>query len=232
MIARLPAILIGSVLAASSAQAAERNFSVSSFDRIRVDGPFKVRLTTGVAPFARATGSATAIDRVSIDLQGRTLVVRRNPSASGGYPGQAPGPVEIAVGTHELSAAWVNGAGALAIDRVKGLSFDLALQGVGTAAIGQANVDQLKIGISGAGGVTIAGTSPKLTAIVRGTSTLDAGALATKDALVGAEGAAAVRVNASNSAKVDVRGTSSVDVSGNPACTVSVEGSGVVTGCR
>ena len=231
MKAWLPALCMAAI-AASPAMAAERNFSVTSFDRVRVDGPYKVKLTTGVPPFAVATGSAIAIDRVSVSVEGRTLIVRQNPGSWGGYPGEAPGPVEIEVGTHELSQAWLNGSGTLAIDRIRGLTFDLALQGSGSAAIGDADVDQMKIGISGAGSVTIAGKAPKLTAVVRGTSTLDAAGLTAKDALVGAEGPSDVRVLATATAKVDARGTTSVAVGGNPSCTVKAEGSAVVTGCN
>jgi hypothetical protein len=217
---------------ASPAAAAERNLSVTSFDRIRIDGPFKVRLATGVSPFAKVSGSPAAIDAVSVDQQGRTLIVRGNPSSWGGnYPGQARGPVEISVGTQDLSAAWVNGPGSLAVDKIKGLSFDLAVQGSGAAAVANAKVDQMKIAISGVGTVSIAGTAPKLTAIVRGTSSLDASGLAVKDATVGAEGPAQVRVTASNTAKVDARGVSVVDVAGGAACTVKAQGSAVVTGC-
>ena len=50
------------LLAAAPASAAERNYSVSSFDRIRVDGPYRVTLTTGVSPFAKASGSNAGID--------------------------------------------------------------------------------------------------------------------------------------------------------------------------
>jgi hypothetical protein len=218
--------------AAAPAHGAERSFSVTSFDKVRVDGPFRVTVTTGVAPFASVRGSAAAIDRVSVGVEGRTLVVRSNGSSWGGYPGEAVGPVEIRVGTHEIAAAFLNGAGALAIDRVKGLSFDLAVQGSGSAAIGNAAVDQFKIGISGAGSATVSGAAPKMTAVLRGTSTLDASALAVKDATLGAEGASVIQAKATNSAKVDARGTASVEISGDPACTVTAQGSAVVTGCR
>ena len=231
MKALLPALL-AAALAASPATAAERNFSVPSFERIRVDGPYKVSLKTGVAPFAIASGSAEAIDAVSIGVEGQTLIIRKNPSSFGGYPGKAPGPVEIEVGTHDLSTAWLNGSGSLAIDRVRGLSFDLAVQGSGSASIGSTDVDQFKIGISGAGNATVAGKAPRLTAIVRGTSKLDAGALTAKDALIGVEGPSDVRVIATATAKIDARGTSTVEIGGNPACTVKAEGSATVTGCH
>lgn len=231
MRALLPAICL-TALVAAPAQAAERNYSVTSFDRIRVEGPYKVKLRTGVAPFAVANGSPAALDRVSVGVQGRTLVVSTSASGWGGYPGSSPGPVEIEVGTHDLSTAWVNGSGSLSIDNVRGLSFELALQGSGSAAVGKADVDQLRIGISGSGSATVSGKSTRLTAIVRGTSSLDAASLVAKDALVGAEGPSDVRVVASATAKIDARGASTVAVGGNPACTVKAEGSAVVSGCR
>ena len=73
---RLPFFFV--VLAvAAPAPAATRNFGVTGFDRIRVDGPYKVRLATGIAPFAKASGSMAALDRVAIEVQGRTLKIGR-----------------------------------------------------------------------------------------------------------------------------------------------------------
>ena len=217
---------------ASQVGAAERTLSVTTFDKVRIDGPYRVRVTTGVSPFARVSGSSAAIDGVSVDQQGKTLIVRSNPSSWGGnYPGQPRGPVEISVGTQDLAAAYVNGPGSLSVDRIKGLLFDLSVQGSGSAAIADARVDQMKVAISGVGTVSIAGAAPKLTALVRGTSALDASGLAVKDVTVGAEGPAQVRLNASNSAKVDARGVSSVEIAGGAACTVKAQGSAVVTGC-
>ena len=220
------------IAAAAPADAATRNFGVSGFDRIRVDGPYKVQVTTGVAPFAIATGGSTGLDSVAIEVQGRTLVVRVNRSSWGGYPGEAKGPVEIAIGTHELTAAWLNGSGSLAIDRARGLSFDLSVQGAGSASIGKVAVDQLKISMSGTASATLAGTAPKLTAVVRGVSTLDAAGLVSKDAVIGAQGPATVKATVTGTAKVDAQGAASVALDGRPACKVNASGSATVTGCR
>lgn len=228
------AILVSSLalLAASPAAAAERSLSVTSFDRIRVDGPFRVTLKTGVAPFAKISGSSAAIDRVSVDVQGRTLVVRPSLSSWGGYPGEATGPAEIVVGTHDLSQAWLNGAGSLSIDRVRGLSFGFDLQGSGSIAIVNLDVDQLRVGLNGAGSATLSGKAPKLTAIVRGVSSLDAEALQVKDAAIGAEGPAQIKASVTGTVKLDARGTSTIDIAGNPSCTVTAQGSATVTGCN
>jgi hypothetical protein len=227
--------LLASIAVAALAQpadAATRNFGITSFEKVRVEGPFKVRLTTGVAPFASASGSPGAIDKVAIEMRGNTLLVHSSTSSWGGYPGQGTGPVEISLGTHDLNAAWLNGSGALAIDRIKGLSFDLSVQGSGAATIGRADVDQLSIAVVGTANATLAGRAGMVTAVVRGISNLDASNLATKDATIGAEGSATVAANVSNSVKVDGNGPVTMHFTGGPACTLRVGGSATVTGCK
>ncbi len=227
-----PLLLLAASLLATPAAAATRNFGISSFDRVRVDGPFRVRLVTGKAPFARASGGAAALDGVKIEVQGRTLVVKAIQSAWGGYPGQSNGPVEIELGTHELTAAWLNGSGTLHIDQVKALSFELSVQGAGAGGIAQANIDQLRIAVGGTATALVAGRSGKLTAVVRGVSTLDASKLQAKDADIAAEGPATVLASVSNAAKVNGSGVATVTLAGNPACTARMIGSASVSGCR
>lgn len=221
------------LIAAAPAGAATRNYSVTSFDRIRVDGPYQVALKTNVAPFARASGAQASIDALSIRVEGRTLIVRADSSSGwGGYPGEGRGPVTIEIGTHDLTNAWINGAGALSIDRVKGLNFDVTVLGSGTARIDAAHVDHLRVGLSGAASSRIAGRALKLTATVRGTSSLDAESLAVKDAVIAADGPATVRASVSGSAKVDALGLAAVTLAGTPSCTVKSHGSATVTGCK
>jgi hypothetical protein len=235
MIDRLPILallVLASLPAAAAAPATERSYSITGFDRIRVDGPYKVTLKTSVAPFARATGTAAALDGVSVKVEGRTLVIREGTGGWGGYPGEGRGPVTIDVGTHDLSAIYINGAGALDVDRVRGLSFEVSIQGSGVARIDQVDVDQMKVGVSGAGTTRLAGRTAKLTATVRGTSTFEGDGLRVTDAVIGAEGPSTVRAQVTNSAKVDASGLVSVTLTGDPACTVRARGSASVTGCK
>ena len=220
------------ILAAAPAGAANRNFGVSGFDRIRVDGPYRVSVTTGVPASAIASGSTAALDGVAIDVQGRTLIVRSGRQSWGGYPGTAKGPVEIRIGTHDLNTVWVNGSGSVAIDKVRGLSFDLSIQGSGSVTIGSVAVDQFKLGMSGSSSVSLSGQAPKLTAIIRGMSQLDASGLKVKDAVIGAEGPATIKANVTGSAKVDAQGTTAIELAGGPSCTVRAAGSASVSGCK
>ena len=165
-------------------------------------------------------------------MEGRTLIIRRNPSTWGGYPSQTAEPVVLSVGTHDLSSASLNGAGSLLIDRVKGLTFALSAQGAGRADIGEVQADRLVVALSGTVISRIAGKTLKLTAIVRGASSLDASGLAVKDALLSAEGPAQLAAAASDTARVDASGTAQVALTGRPACTLKVLGSSTVSGCR
>lgn len=217
---------------AAPATAATRNFGISSFDKVRVEGPFKVTLITGVAPYDRAIGSPAAIDRVAIEVRGTTLVVHNSLDSWGGYPGKDSGPVEISVGTHDLTAAWLNGSGMLDIDRVKGLSFGLSVQGSGAGEIHRVEVDQLTVSIGGTASAKLAGQVGKLTAVLRGTSSLEASDLAAKDATIGAEGTATIEASVSNSVTIDASGPATVQLTGRPSCTIRARGSASVSGCR
>ncbi len=226
-------ILAALLLSATPAAAADRNFGVSGFDRVRVDGDYKVTLTVGVAPFARASGSSRALDPVDVVVEGRTLIVRSNKSASwGGYPGESAGPVEIMIGTHELTAAYVNGAGSLNINQVRGLKFEASAQGAGSIAIAGVDVDQFQLGLAGAASARLAGKALKLTAMVRGSSALDGEELTVKDAVIGAQGPAIVKLTATQTAKVDAIGVAAVTLTGKPSCIVTTKGSASVSGCR
>jgi hypothetical protein len=235
MIDRLPILALlalASLPAAAAPPATQRNFSVTGFDRIRIDGPYKVTLKTNVSPFARATGTAASLDGVSVKVEGRTLVIREGTGGWGGYPGERRGPVTIDVGTHDLSAIYINGPGALDVDKVKGLSFEISIQGSGMARIDAVDVDQMKVGVAGAGTTRLAGREARLTASVRGTSAFDGDSLSVKDAVIGAEGPSTVRAQVTNSARVDANGLVSVTLTGEPACTVKARGSANVTGCK
>ena len=198
MIDRLPilALLALASLPAASRSAArtgQRNYSVTSFDRIRIDGPYQVELRDQCR--ALCAGQRVArFPRRRFD-QGRRPHPG-HPAGSGGwggYPGEGRGPVTIEVGTHDLGTAWINGAGALASTGSRGLSFDLSIQGSGIAPHREVEVDQMKVGVSGAGTIRLAGRVGKLTTTVRGTSSFDADGLEVKDAVIGAEGPSTVR---------------------------------------
>lgn len=219
---------------ASTAQAAStttRNFGIRSFEKIRVEGPYRVTLKTGVPPFARARGPQAALDRIDFEMRGDMLLVRSGPFAKN-PAAAALAPVEVELGTHDLSSAALTGAGSLAIDKVKGLKFDLSVQGAGTTDIAQVAVDQLSINLGGNAAARLSGKSQRMTAILRGLSTVELSGLQVSDAVFGAEGPSTVRATVTKAAKIDGRGTASFVLAGRPSCTLNVQGSVSVSGCK
>jgi len=219
--------------AASPASAATRNFTITGFEQVRVEGPFRVTLTTGVPPRASATGAQGALDRIAIDVVGRTLVIHSDISAWGEQSqSDDAGPVDIQIGTHDLTAAALTGSGLLQIDKVTALSFTASVQGSGMIGMGKADVDQLSVNLTGGGSATVGGRAGTLTVSALGTSVFDGAALATKDATITAQGPTTVKAAVSNSATIQASGPATVTLTGNPACTTRAGGSASVTGCR
>lgn len=214
------------------AHAGTRNFGITGFTKVRIDGPYKVTLTTGVPPFARANGSPTALDRLAIEVRGDTLVVHSDRDAWGGYPGVDPGPVEVSVGTHELSDAALNGSGSLAINRVRGLTFGLAVLGSGAAEINEVAADQLNVSLAGTTNVKLSGRTKRLTAVVRGLAALDAAKLSAPEAHIVAQGSATIDAVAAQSARVEASGPATIRLAGRPSCELQVNGSATVSGCK
>jgi len=214
--------------AASSAAAAERRYSVTDFDRVQVDGPYQVTVQTGLSSAARAEGSAEALERLAVDVQDRTLRVRRNASAWGGYPGDRSGPVRISLTTRDLRAASVVGAGGLAVDRARGLRVDLSVSGSGRLEVGAVEADNLVVGLLGGGRITLAGRARQLKATVQGSGDLAAAGLRADDARILAETAGRVTVAVSRTVKLTAAGPGDVEIIGNPSCTVDAKGSGSI----
>lgn len=212
----------------SPAIAAQRSYTVTDFDRIRIDGGFTVVLTTGVAPFGKAVGPADSLDSLSLDVEDRTLIIRPNADWGSNRSG---GPVSITVGTHDLRSVWINGSGNLKVDHVAGPSLIVAVQGTGGATIAGIAVDSLKVSMAGSGTLALAGKALSATTSLLGSSALDASALTVRDAIVSANGAALVSLNATQTAKVAASGPATIDLSGSPACTVHADGSAQVSGC-
>lgn len=208
--------------------AAERGYSVTDFDRVRIDGPYKVTIATGRSPSGRAIGSQAGIDGVSVDLQGRTLIVRRNSQTWGGYPGKSAGPVEVRLTTHGLRAATLNGAGSLAIDTIKGQTIDLTVSGSGLLKVGAVAADRLNVTVVGNGRAEVAGKAAIAQLGVRGTGAIDAETLIAKDARIVADGPGDITVAATATASVVSNGAGNITVLGSPTCTIKASGSGEV----
>lgn len=215
-------------LLASPAFAAERRYTITDFDRIHVEGPFQVTLTTGKGVSALATGDAQALERVSIEVQSRTLKIKPNRSAWGGYPGKSAGAVKLAVTTHELRGATLIGSGSLTVDKARGMKFDAAVSGSGRITVGTVEADVLTLGLLGAGKLSVAGKAKTIKATVTGAGELDGTGLTAEDAEIVADTSGAIGLGVRRAVKLTATGAGDVTIAGTPACTVDNKGAGSI----
>ncbi|RHW18677.1 DUF2807 domain-containing protein [Sphingomonas gilva] len=225
MLTRLVLLLL---LLAAPAAAAERSYSVTDFDRIRVEGPFRITVTTGSAVTARAEGDQRALDGLVLRVDGRTLVVRMGDRGWGGYPGETPPPPSIRLTAPNLRAAVVTGGAVLDISAMKAPRVDLTLTGSGSITAPAIEADRLVASLMGTGRLVMGGRALIASVQSRGAGDIDASALAVGDLTVNSESAGEAKFNAERSVRVVSLGAGAISVAGDAACTVQSTGVGPV----
>ncbi len=203
-----------------AADARDRTVMLTSFDRVRVEGPFDVTLTTGKGAGGVLSGDDRASDGVNMRVEGRTLIVSAGANGWGGYPGDARGQVKVRVTTPMLRAAAVAGGGQLRIDRMRSQSVDLSVAGAGALAVAAIEADQLNATMNGTGVLTLGGTAGRARFTNSGTGAIDAGKLVARDLIVMSQGMGSGAFNARHTADISAMGLGSIAVSGSAKCTI------------
>lgn len=222
------ATLIAGTLA-SPAMAAERTVAIGSFDRVRIDGPFDVRIAAGRSPGGTITGDTRAIETVDLRVDGTTLVIQRGSGGWAEQPRAAPAaPIMVTLGTTQLTAALVIAGGRLAVKQMRGDRIDLSVTGAGSIAVDAATGDALNATVIGAGVVTVAGRVGKARFVTNGPGTIDATALDAGDLVVRLDGTGSTKAAARYNASVDNVGLGQVTIIGNPKCSVRAAAGGPV----
>ncbi len=229
MIGRLVLALLLATLALP-AQAERRGYSITNFERIIVNGPFVVRITTGGGSSGYAEGDSAAIRQISAQVTGRTLTVRRNVSDNwGGYPGESnDGGATLYLSTNRLNRVTVVGAADVEIDRMRDSRVVASLGGNGRLAIGAVEADDVTLGITGAGMIEAGGHAEVGRVTVQGAGSVMAGELTIENLRVNLSGPGTIDVTAEREAEVVSSGNGNVTVRGDAACTDRSIGSGEI----
>lgn len=219
--------LIGLALVAlaTPASAADHSYVVTNFDRVRVDGPFEVRLTVGAGgAHASASGDDRVIANLSIEVQGDTLVVRKGIqgwSEQGKVDGPAP---IITIAAPALRSATVIGGGKLAIAGVlRSARLDLQITGGGSIDARGIDTDDLAVMLIGNGNVALAGKSARARLLTNGNGSIAAIPLSVGDVLVRLDGPGETQVSARFTADLTSTGLGRIVVPGNAKCTAHAQ---------
>ena len=224
-LARRWALLIPLALLTAGAAPApeERRIMLTGFDRIRVDGPFEVRVVAG-PPSATVSGDRRAIERVNIRNQGDVLVVGVSTATWDGWRDKE-GVAAITIAVPRLRAASINGGGKLEIGDISGQRVDLGVNGAGSLTVRNLAADQLATTLTGTGIVRLdAGTVRTARFTSYGAGSIEAAGVAVYDLTVHSQSAGNSRFTARFTASVSTLGTGSVRVEGNAACRLAGPG--------
>lgn len=202
------------------ATAAERTYTIGSFDRVHVSGPFEVRLEVGGSPRASATGDRTLLDQVEIEVNGGTLTVSMGVNGWGERGAASSAAPVVTLSTPRLERATVNGGGRLTIDDMEGQALTLMVTGSGSIEATGLDARQLDATVIGTGALHLAGEAAKARLTSNGPATIEAAGLAVDDLTVRTDGAGEAHVAARYTADVNAVGVGRVIVEGTPACTV------------
>lgn len=223
----LPLLLLGT---AAAAPAAERKLFVSAFDRVRVNGSFRVEIVTGGAPRGTLSGDPRRLDGVEVKQEGSTLYVRRNSGRWDEQPrGPAGQPVTVTLATPTLAGAYLIGPGALAVTGMKGDRLDLSIAGTGSISVADAQGRELNATTIGTGRIAVAGRAGKARLLVNGAGGVDAGKLETDELTVRLDGPGEVAGRARYTATLVNTGLGRIAVTGTAKCLVKAQAGGPVT---
>ncbi len=221
-------LIVFSAALAGQAPGTSRTVSVGSFDRVRVEGPFDVRVTTG-SPRATIAGPR-GDGGVVVRGDGTTLSVRMDSSGWGERPrGGTPGPNVVTLSTPGLTSASVAAGGRLTIARMRGMRVDVTVSGSGSLTLAAADTDQLNATLIGTGRMSLAGQAARARLVTSGSGIIDASALDVKDLTVHLDGVGETNAAARYTAQVINSGLGTVTITGNAKCRVDAAAGGPVT---
>lgn len=224
------ALILAIVSLAAPATAADRAYTLTNFDRVRVDGPFDVRLTVGgTSASGIASGDPEMLANLDIQVQGTTLIVR-NSANSWSERGKAgsPAPV-ITLAAPDLRSAAVIGGGRLAIGgRVRGQRLDLRVTGSGSIDARGIDYDELVVTLIGAGNVALAGRSGRARLLTNGSGVIAAIPLMVSDLIVRLDGPGETRASARYTADLTSTGLGRIVVAGDAKCVTKAQAGGPI----
>ncbi len=224
-------LALAPIALAMPAHAADRSYVVTNFDRVRVNGPFEVRVEvgTGGGAAASASGDDRALGDLDISVQGTTLTVGKGTSGWGEQGKASGAPPVITLRSPSIRSAMVVGGGRLTIaGRTRTPRLDVQITGAGTIDASGIDADDVMVSVIGNGDVSLAGHAARARYSTNGGGSIAATALDAGDVLVILEGPGQTRASARYNADLTSRGLGLIAIAGNPRCVVRPQPAGPV----
>jgi hypothetical protein len=216
--------LAAALLLPASAQAAERQWGIGSFERLRVEAPVAVTVASGGARATATADDPALLKRLTVSVDAGTLVVRM---AGGVRPGETP-QVTLTLATPRLASVALFAAAPVTVGAMAGDRVDLLVNGAGTLTVVKADARMLAATLVGPGAIRVGGRAAAARLTGNGIGGIDAAALAVDELDVVATGAGETDATARDVARVIAAQKARVTVGGRPRCVVRATGEAVV----
>lgn len=206
-------------------QAAERKFSISTFEDVRVIGSVDVFISTGKGPSAKAEArNREILDRISLRKNGRQLVVSVKANSSTKRFSE-DGPITVYLSSHEVKRITHAGSGTVSLEKLGGSEPLARLGGFGVLSINDVDGDRLTVLMQGGGQMTIAGQVQKARIKLLGSSNFDGSQLTVDTLDLVQRGPASSHIFVEKEANISNSGTGMIQIDGRPNCSVKSGGS-------
>lgn len=214
------------------AYAAERKFTLSAFDKVRVEGDVAVEITSGAAPFALASGDVRALEALTVTVQGGTVTIRRArrniPTEARNRPVSAVGLPLVRLSARAVQSLTVLGHGSARIDRLSGARPSVTMDGGGSVDIGTLDADRVALNVNGGGSLKVSGTAGSARAVMLGAGAIEGRGLRLSGLDFIGEGPVRARLMVDGAARIAVKGDADVQIDGTAVCTVRETGTNLI----
>lgn len=231
MIGRTIALALA-LLLPEAAQAADKRFTLSAFDKVRIEGDVAVEIRSGASPFAVASGDPRALEALSLRVQGGTLYIRRahrNAPVERRYRPDAPEALPLVrLDARSVQSLTLLGHGSVKIDALRGARPSATMDGNGSVEIGAVAAEALALNVNGSGSLKVGGTARSARAVMLGDGLIEAAGLALGALDLIGEGPVRAKLNVNGPARIAVKGGADIAIGGAPQCTVRQTGTNAI----
>ena len=217
-------LLLTAAIAAAPANAAERRFDASGFDKVAVGGSDNVSVRQGNGYSVIASGEAADLDKLEVRVEKGVLHIGRK-KGNWGWGGKD---VNVAVTLPALHGLSLAGSADVQADKGSGDIFDIRVAGSGNLMPASLDTRTANVAISGSGDVKVAGRCGALNVKIAGSGDADLAGLACTNTAISVAGSGNVSARASGQADVRIAGSGDVRITGGARCIKKAAGSGTV----
>jgi len=202
----------------------EKVRALGAFTKLRIEGPFDVKLAQAGSDQATVVADDNIEPLVETVVDGDSLVVRLKRDA--GFTTRLPPTVRIDART--LQAVAINGSGDLGIEQFKADTLNLSIVGSGDVQLGLVELKDLSVSLSGSGDVRVAGRAEQQSWRLSGSGDVDARSLGGRAARVELHGSGDMSLGVTEQLDVKLSGSGDLSYAGRPQLRQSVSGSGEI----